>query len=109
MPSVIVIITGLSMKIKGYSNNIIKLCDRNDVKYLDILNDISYYLYGKERSNSQAAFKFNPSTHKNDRKFFDHEKVQNHLTLECSRNTKLYVWNNLILKLIKFLIFSIVL
>ncbi|GJQ76325.1 hypothetical protein Trydic_g2048 [Trypoxylus dichotomus] len=83
--------TGLSMKTKGYSNNIIKLCDRTDVKYLDILNDISYYLYGKEYSNSQSTVILNYTVHKMDKKSSDHEKLQNHLTMECIKSFNSFI------------------
>lgn len=76
------------MKTKGYSNNIIKLCNRADVKYLDILNDMSYYLYGKEYDSSQSMSKFSQAMHKRDRKYSDHEKLQTHLTTECIKSSK---------------------
>ncbi|KAK9679205.1 hypothetical protein QE152_g40204 [Popillia japonica] len=83
--------TGLSMKTKGYSNNIIKLCNRADVKYLDILNDMSYYLYGKEYDSSQSMSKFSQAMHKRDRKYSDHEKLQTHLTTECIKSSKCFI------------------
>lgn len=87
---------GLSMKTKGYSDNIIKLCDTTDVKYFELLNDISYYLYGKEYDNAQSAFKSTSTINKRDRKFFDHEKLQNHLSSECSKNIKWFVCTSIV-------------
>ncbi|KRT83470.1 hypothetical protein AMK59_4619, partial [Oryctes borbonicus] len=82
---------GLSMKTKGYSGNIIKLCGRIDVRYLNILNDISYYLYGKEYDTPHFTLALNPIVYKKDKKSYDHEKLQNHLTMECIKSFKCFI------------------
>ncbi|XP_022908851.2 conserved oligomeric Golgi complex subunit 1 isoform X1 [Onthophagus taurus] len=80
--------TGLSMKTSGYSPNIIKLCEKADLKYLDILKDLSLYLFGKEYNNSLFTLNFSLKSSKADRKFADKSKLEIHLTQECLNNTK---------------------
>ncbi|XP_056646572.1 conserved oligomeric Golgi complex subunit 1 isoform X1 [Diorhabda sublineata] len=73
---------GLSMKTKGHSQNIVGLCKRFDKKYLELLEDASQYLYGKEYSTNFTMivkdFKFK-------RKYMDKTDIEKHLQIECTK------------------------
>lgn len=72
------------MKTKGYSQNIVELCDTLDKKYLELLEDASQYLYGKEycsNLNYMVVFK----DYKFKRKYMDKTEIANHIQLECSK------------------------
>ncbi|KAJ3639005.1 hypothetical protein MTP99_002332 [Tenebrio molitor] len=74
---------GLSMKTRGYSQNIVKLCEKLDGKYLDLLLDVSQYLYGKEFADDVIML-----THMKDKKkFIDKEELENHLRAESTKNS----------------------
>ncbi|VEN51670.1 unnamed protein product [Callosobruchus maculatus] len=86
---------GLSMKTRGYSENIIELCKRVDDKYLALLEDASQYLYGKEYNTDMN---FNVKDFKFKRKFVDRNDIENHLSHECtitSTSISDYILNSL--------------
>ncbi|KAF7280737.1 hypothetical protein GWI33_005591 [Rhynchophorus ferrugineus] len=73
----------LKMKTMGFSSEVITLCDRVDKTFLNLLEDISQYLYGVEFKDLPSApyllndFKFK-------RKFADRDNLENHLRIECT-------------------------
>lgn len=69
------------MKTKGYSQNIVELCNQMDSKYLELLEDVSQYLYGKEYS-SNINFSVVLKDFKFKRKYVDKTEVENHLRSE---------------------------
>lgn len=69
------------MKTKGYSQNIVELCNNMDSKYLDLLEDVSQYLYGKEYS-SDINFSVVLKDFKFKRKYVDKTEIENHLRTE---------------------------
>lgn len=71
------------MKTKGYSPNVISLCDKVDKKYYDLLTDVSQYLYGKEFEDKPCV-KQTTQDFKFKRKYQDKEDLENHITSECS-------------------------
>lgn len=76
------------MKTKGYSQNIEKLCSKMDSKYLELLEDVSQYLYGQEYS-SDISFSVVLKDFKFKRKYVDKTEVENHLKTESvSRSTQ---------------------
>jgi hypothetical protein len=77
------------MKTRGYSQNIVKLCEKLDGKYLDLLLDVSQYLYGKEFADDVIML-----THMKDKKkFIDKEELENHLRAESTK--KLNCFNSI--------------
>nr|CAH7720903.1 unnamed protein product [Callosobruchus chinensis] len=86
---------GLSMKTRGYSQNIIELCKKVDDKYLALLEDASQYLYGEEYS---TGMDLNVKDFKFKRKFVDRNDIENHLSIECtttSTSISDYILNSL--------------
>ncbi|XP_018569113.1 conserved oligomeric Golgi complex subunit 1 [Anoplophora glabripennis] len=80
---------GLTMKTKGYSRNIVELCNKMDGKYLELLEDVSQYLYGKEYS-SDINFSIVFKDFKFKRKYVDKTEVEVHLRTESvSRSTQI--------------------
>nr|XP_023021072.1 conserved oligomeric Golgi complex subunit 1 isoform X1 [Leptinotarsa decemlineata] len=77
---------GLSMKTKGYSPNIVELCSTLDKKYLELLEDVSQYLYGKE-FNLEMIFPTVLNDYKFKRKSVDKVQLENHLQSECSKTS----------------------
>ncbi|KAJ3648533.1 hypothetical protein Zmor_020329 [Zophobas morio] len=74
---------GLSMKTLGFSQNIVTLCSKLDGKYLELLVDVSQYLYGREYEDDIIIL-----THlKNRRKFIDREELESHLRVESTKNS----------------------
>ncbi|CAG9837073.1 unnamed protein product [Diabrotica balteata] len=73
---------GLSMKARGYSQNIASLCSRLDKTYLELLEDASQYLYAKEY-NDNINFTVVVKDFKFKRKFVDKNEIENHLQAEC--------------------------
>lgn len=70
------------MKTKGYSEVVVDLCIKLDKKYVELLEDVSQYLYGKEFTSEMNLsivwkdFKFK-------RKHFDTVEIENHLRMEA--------------------------
>ncbi|KAJ8925268.1 hypothetical protein NQ315_009096 [Exocentrus adspersus] len=80
---------GLTMKIKGYSQNIVELCNKVDKRYLKLLEDVSPYLYGKEFSDD-IKFSVVFKDYKFKRKHVDKDEIEYHLRVECtSRSTQI--------------------
>ncbi|KAJ8964671.1 hypothetical protein NQ314_004703 [Rhamnusium bicolor] len=88
---------GLSMKTKGYSQNVVELCEKMDSKYLDLLEDVSQYLYGKEYT-SDINFSVVLKDFKFKRKYIDKIELEDHLRSECTNNsthkTSYVLWQN---------------
>ncbi|KAJ8962770.1 hypothetical protein NQ318_001169 [Aromia moschata] len=78
--------SGLSMKTKGYSQSIVDLCEKMDRKYLDLLEDVSQYLYGREYS-SDINFSVILKDFKFKRKYIDKDELEKHLKIECTNNS----------------------
>lgn len=76
-------ILGLSMKTKGYSPSIVKLCLDLDQKFLELINDLSLYLYGKDSKQMTGI-----SIKENSRKYVDKKELENVLKDECSLVSK---------------------
>ncbi|XP_015836994.1 conserved oligomeric Golgi complex subunit 1 isoform X2 [Tribolium castaneum] len=76
--------TGLSMKTLGYSQNVVNLCEKLDGKYLELLIDVSQYLYGKEFTDDVIIY---PHLKSDRKKFVDREELENHLRLESTKNS----------------------
>ena len=71
------------MKTLGFSQNIVTLCSKLDGKYLELLVDVSQYLYGREYEDDIIIL-----THlKNRRKFIDREELESHLRVESTKNS----------------------
>lgn len=83
------------MKTKGYSHNITSLSEKLDVRFLDILNDISLYLYGKEYENLLFTLNFTAQSTKSDRTFNDREVLETHIRKQCNESCKKYFHLNL--------------
>lgn len=80
---------GLSMKTRGYSQKIAQLCTNFDNIYLDLLEDLSLYLYGKEYIKLNDT-KFTESHNLPFEKYVDKTELEECLRLECNNNaTKL--------------------
>ncbi|XP_030754438.1 conserved oligomeric Golgi complex subunit 1 isoform X2 [Sitophilus oryzae] len=76
----------LKMKTKGFSPEIINLCEKIDKMYLELLEDVSQYLYGVELKDlSSIPYLINDFKFK--RKYSDKEKLENHLRIECTKTT----------------------
>ncbi|KAJ8970817.1 hypothetical protein NQ317_007180 [Molorchus minor] len=78
--------TGLSLKTSGYSQNIAGLCEKVDKRYLELLEDVSQYLYGQEYS-CDINFSVIIKDYKFKRKYIDKDELENHLRIECTNNT----------------------
>lgn len=74
------------MKTKGFSKQIVDLCEKVDNNYMELLQDISYYLYGEEY-NSKEAYKVLLSVSKHENKLVDKLEIETHLRSECIKNT----------------------
>ena len=83
------------MKTKGYSHNITGLCEKLDIRFLDVLNDISLYLYGKEYENSLFTLNLTAQSTKSDRTFNDREILEVHIRVQCNESCKKYFRLNL--------------
>lgn len=80
---------GLSMKTKGYSPSVVRLCEDFDKKFRELLEDISVYIYGIEfDKNRDFSLGFAFKDPKNNRKFVDREKLEEHLKSECGIHIK---------------------
>lgn len=66
------------MKTKGFSKNIVALCDKMDSKYLELLHDISQYLYGEEYSMLKN-YTIVSKDYKFKKKFIDRIDIENHV------------------------------
>lgn len=75
---------GLSMKTKGYSEIVVGVCAKLDKQYVDLLEDIAQYLYGKE-CNSDTNFTIVWKDFKFKRKHADTIEIENHLRTEATR------------------------
>lgn len=73
----------LTMKTKGFSPVIVKLCEDIDAAYLELLKDVSLYLYGTEYQGKDDFFDRISSQSNNKKKFVDREKLETHLKDEC--------------------------
>lgn len=80
---------GLAMKTKGFSPMIVKLCEKLDAKYLEFLQDLSFYLYGKEFDSKNLDLLI--LNMKNVKKFVDKDKLEQHLIQECKKNAEDFV------------------
>lgn len=78
------------MKTKGFSETVVDLCMKLDRTYVDLLEDVSLYLYGKEY-NSEINLALVWKDFKFKRKHFDTEEVENHLRSEVTRLAMEYV------------------
>lgn len=76
---------GLSMKTKGYSSKILILCTDLDNMYLELLEDLSLYLYGKEYK-SVKDIKLLESESNSCSKHVDRHELEEYLKLECVNN-----------------------
>lgn len=78
------------MKSLGYCQKVVSLCDRLDKKFLELLADISQYLYGRELSDATSTSNnLRPFDRKLVKKFLDREELENYLTVECATNSTL--------------------
>ncbi|KAF5299103.1 hypothetical protein FQR65_LT09461 [Abscondita terminalis] len=73
---------GLSMKTKGYSSKILNLCTNLDNMYLQLLEDLSLYLHGKEHASLQNAKLLKSETNSHN-KHVDKDELEKYLKLEC--------------------------
>lgn len=82
-----VFFSGLSMKTRGYSANIAKMCMHFDQNYLELLEDMFLYLYGYDYNNLIESNIFMPREYHYDKKYIDRNELQNHLIIECRNNS----------------------
>lgn len=75
------------MKTKGFSPNVVQLCTNTDDKYLELLKDSYMYLYGKQYDDENMG-SFILKVTKEDKKFTDRNVLENHLRLECMKNSE---------------------
>lgn len=75
--------TDLKMKTNGFSQSILKLCEKHDESFLELLKDIYYYLYGKEYEGSSVILLKSPQT---EIKFVDRERLENTLRMSCNEH-----------------------
>ncbi|KAB0795663.1 hypothetical protein PPYR_09724 [Photinus pyralis] len=71
---------GLSMKTRGYSQKIVQLCSNFDNIYLDLLEDLSLYLYGKEYAKLEEDVRFVKTENM---KYVDKIELEECLRFEC--------------------------
>lgn len=89
---------GLTMKAKGYSPKIIKLCNKFNAKCLEFWQDIYYYFYGKEFDALASHLNYNVGAEGGlERKYMDREKLEAHLREQCFQFSKKYEQNKRIL------------
>lgn len=74
--------SGLSMKTKGFSPTIVKLCDKIDEKVLAFLQDISFYLYGKEFDEESFEVTNKLRSLYMESKFADRNVLESHIRQE---------------------------
>lgn len=73
------------MKTHGFSKSTVKLCERFDANFLDLLKDVYLYLYGKEYEGSIIVLPFIDA--KKDIKFVDREKLEHELRISCRKSS----------------------
>ncbi|CAH0551337.1 unnamed protein product [Brassicogethes aeneus] len=79
---------GLSMKTKGFSTNIINLCEKLDLKYFELLQDVFQYFFGVEFNTNCNISVPNVKDFKFKKKFIDRDELINHLRMECLKNSE---------------------
>ncbi|KAL7304408.1 hypothetical protein TKK_0003206 [Trichogramma kaykai] len=75
----------LLMKAKGYSPNVIKLCDRLDADLADVLNHLKQYLYEVEQSIGLKDDLLAADIYLSANKFCDRGEIQDYLQTISSR------------------------
>lgn len=78
------------MKTKGYSPTIVLLCEKFDADYLEFLQDISYYLFGKEFKADTPLMSYRINESRPDKKPVDREKLEKRLKEQCVLSSKKY-------------------
>lgn len=73
------------MKTNGFSKTTVKLCEKFDVEFLELLKDVHVYLYGKEYESSTPVLPFKEV--KMEIKFVDREKLENALRIYCRKHS----------------------
>lgn len=76
------------MKTKGFSEAIVDLCSALNNRYVDLLEDISQYLYGTEY-NSYENFKVTRNEFKFKHQYADTIQIENHLRTEATKSALL--------------------
>lgn len=71
------------MKTKGFSEAVVNLCAKLDKKFIELLEDVSQYLYGKEY-NSDLNTSIVWTDFKFKRKHVDSVEIENHLRVEVT-------------------------
>lgn len=74
------------MKTKGFSKSVVDLCEKMDRKYLELLEDVSQYLYGKEYKTVKNFTTVSKDL-KSKRKFVDKAEIENHLRVQCVQSS----------------------
>lgn len=73
------------MKTKGFSEAVVDLCIKLDNKYIELLEDVSQYLYGKEY-NSEMNYSVVWKDFKFKRKHIDTVEIENHFRIEATKS-----------------------
>lgn len=76
------------MKTKGYSPTIVSLCEKFDADFLEFLQDISYYLFGREYKADTPLMSYRINEARPDKKPVDRERLEKHLKEECVQCSK---------------------
>lgn len=72
------------MKTKGFSDAVVDLCFKLDKKYVELLEDVSQYLYGKEY-NAEENFTLVWKDFKFKRKHTDTVEIENYIRIEATK------------------------
>lgn len=72
------------MKTHGFSKNVVKLCEKFDAKFLELLQDVYVYLYGGEYDGSITIVPFIET----EIKFVDRDKLENELRISCRKHSE---------------------
>lgn len=69
------------MRTNGFAKNTVKLCEKFDASFSELLKDVYVYLYGKDYEGSILTVPLSEI------KFVDREKLENCLRTSCTQNS----------------------
>lgn len=74
------------MKTYGFSKNTVKLCEKFDAEFSELLKDVHVYLCGKEYDGSIIVLP--PKGAKTEVRFVDRERLEKELRVSCRKNSE---------------------
>lgn len=78
------------MKTKGFSPSVVELCKRLDERFLELMKDFCCYIYGKEYDAASSSF-LSFSNTRSAKKFIDKDALEQHLRVECGKQSEMQV------------------